>query len=188
MTMRTFIAIDLGPDVKRTLSDFLWRMRKLAPQNISWIREPGMHLTLKFLGEVEDERIPSVLTLMNEAAAAVPAFALKFKGTGTFPPQARTPRVLWVGTEEQPAVAGLAERLAAGLERLGFEREERPFRPHLTLGRVRRGYGIQEAVAELEKNRETEFGVTSVTRITLFKSVLKPTGAEYSVLGESPLG
>lgn len=186
--MRTFIAIDLDPEIKRTLSDFLRRMNKLAPRNISWIRESGMHLTLKFMGEIEEERIPPIRTIMNGAAAAVPAFSLKFKGTGVFPPQARTPRVLWIGTEEQPAVFDLTERLVSGLEPLGFAREERPFRPHLTLGRVRHGSGIQDAVAELEKNRETAFGEMTVTRITLFKSVLKPAGAEYSILEEGVLG
>lgn len=146
-----------------------------------------MHLTLKFLGEVDEDRIPAIQTLMSETAVASPAFALTFKGTGVFPPQARTPRVLWIGTEEQPAILGLAERLAAALERVGFEREERPFRPHLTLGRVRHGSGIHDAVAELEKNRDTPFGEMTVRRITLFRSILKPTGAEYSILGESAL-
>jgi 2'-5' RNA ligase len=95
--------------------------------------------------------------------------------------------VLWIGTEEQPEILGLAERLAAALERAGFEREERPFRPHLTLGRVRHGAGIHDAVAELEKNRDMAFGEMTVRRITLFRSILKPTGAEYSILGESAL-
>ena len=186
--MRAFIAIDLDPEIKRTLSDFLRGLKKLAPRNISWIRESGMHLTLKFLGEIDEDRIPPIRTLMDEMTAASPAFSLKFKGTGVFPPQARTPRVLWIGTEEQPAVFALAEKLVSSLERLGFAREERPFRPHLTLGRIRHGSGIQEAVLELEKNRETAFGEMVVTRITLFQSVLKPTGAEYSSLGESFLG
>ena len=185
--MRMFIAIDLDPEIKTSLSDLLRRLRRLAPKNISWIREPGMHLTLKFLGEVEEARIPSIQVHMNEAAAASPAFSLKFRGTGAFPPQAKTPRVLWIGTEEQPAIMSLAERLAAVMEESGFEREDRPFRPHLTLGRVRHGQGIHDAVAELEKHRETVFGEMTVRRITLFRSVLKPTGAEYSVLGESPL-
>ena len=185
--MRTFIAIELDPGIKRTLSDFLRRLKKLAPRNISWIRESGMHLTLKFLGEVDEGRVPIVQTLMNDVAAASPAFPLKLKGTGFFPPQAKVPRVLWIGTEEQPAILNLEEKLVSGLERLGFAREDRPFRPHLTLGRVRHASGLGEAIAELEKNRETAFGEMVVTRITLFKSVLKSTGAEYSVLGEGPL-
>lgn len=185
--MRTFIAIDLDPGIKRTLSDFLRRLKKLVPQNISWIKEPGMHLTLKFLGEIDEGQVLLIKTLMNDVAAASAAFPLKLRGTGFFPPQAKLPRVLWIGTEEQPAILNLEENLVSGLERLGFAREERPFHPHLTLGRVKHASGLREALAELEKNRETAFGEMVVDRIILFNSVLKPTGAEYSVLGESPL-
>ena len=187
MTMRTFIAIDLDPGIKRTLSDFLRRLKKLAPRNISWIREPGMHLTLKFLGEIDESQVSLITRLMNDIGAASAAFPLKLKGTGFFPPQAKIPRVLWIGMEEQPAILDLVENLVSGLERLGFAREERPFHPHLTLGRIKHASGLQEAIAEMEKNRETAFGEMVVDKIILFKSILKPTGAEYSILGESPL-
>ena len=145
--MRTFIALDLDSEIKARLSDLLRRLRWRGPKGVSWARESGLHITFKFLGEIDEARAARVAETMQAAAAAVPDFALRVRGTGAFPPPPRPQRVLWVGTNEQAAVLDLQARLEVGLEGLGFDRESRPFHPHLTLGRVKSGSGPREAIA-----------------------------------------
>jgi 2'-5' RNA ligase len=185
--MRTFIAFDLDPEIKTRLSDLLRRLRWRGPKGVSWARESGLHITLKFLGEIDEAQAARVEEVMKAAAAAVPAFALRVRGTGAFPPPPRSPRVLWVGTDEPAAVLDLQVRLEAGLESLGFDRESRPFHPHLTLGRVKSTSGLRDAAAELERVKEAEFGEMTVRKITLYQSTLRPDGALYSVLAEGSL-
>jgi 2'-5' RNA ligase len=185
--MRTFIAFDLDPEIKLRLSDLLRRLRWRGPKGVSWARESGLHITLKFLGEIDEAWVVRVEKAMTAAAAAVPAFALHVRGTGAFPPPPRPPRVLWVGTDEPSAVIDLQAKLEAGLESLGFDPESRPFHPHLTLGRVKSASGLRDAVAELERLQEAEFGEMTVRKITLYQSTLRPDGAVYSVLAEGAL-
>jgi len=185
--MRTFIAIDLDPEIKKAISDFLRRLKKLGSSNIGWIKEQGMHLTLKFLGEIDDAQVSQVKELMEDTTRSSKTFLLKLKGTGFFPPNSKYARVLWIGTVSEAALLELQERLESRLEGLGFSRENRPFHPHLTLGRVKNPSGLGDIISEFEKAKEAEFGEMTVKRITLFKSTLKPTGAEYTVLHESPL-
>ena len=184
--MRTFIAIDLSADIKEKISDLIRRLKKLEPRNIGWVKEPGMHLTLKFMGEIDDAQAEQVKALMRVVCAAK-SFELTVRGTGYFPPKAKSPRVLWVGILEQPALLDLQSRLDSGLEKLGFPRENRPFHPHLTLGRVKSPGGLSRVLAELEKSVDFDFGAMTVKRIILMKSTLRPTGAEYAPLEEFPL-
>jgi 2'-5' RNA ligase len=185
--MRTFIALDLDPDIKTRLSDLLRRLRWRGPKGVSWARELGLHITLKFLGEIDKDRAARVEEAIRTAAGAIPAFPLRVRGTGAFPPPPRPPRVLWVGTDEPAAILDLQGRLEAGLEALGFDRETRPFHPHLTLGRVKSATGLRDAAAELERVKEAEFGEMTVRKITLYQSTLRPDGAVYSVLAEGAL-
>ena len=184
--MRTFIAVDLDLEIKKALSDLILRLRKAGPEGISWGREAGMHLTLKFLGEIEESRAVAVGEVMDEAVRSGRPFPLQIRGTGYFP-SARFPRILWVGAAPSAELDALASRLEAGLAGIGFERETRPFHPHLTIGRVRSASKVRDAVTELELQKNADFGTMTVTKIALFKSVLAPGGAEYTVLNESSL-
>jgi 2'-5' RNA ligase len=183
--VRTFIAIDLDPAVKRSLSELIVRLRKAAPEGTSWARESGMHLTLKFLGEIDDSRIEAVAGIMDAAAASIPPFAFQVRGTGAFP-NTRFPRILWAGVAPSAELDALQSRLDSELGAIGFERESRPFHPHLTLGRVRTASKVRAAVTELELQKYADFGTMTGERIILFRSVLTPAGAEYSVLKEAP--
>jgi 2'-5' RNA ligase len=183
--MRTFIAVELEPAIKAALTSFLSRLKKAAPSRISWVRPEGMHLTLKFLGEIDAGRAGKVMKVMDAAAAATRPFLLRIRGTGCFP-SSRFPRVLWVGTAPSDDLDSLAARLESGLAAIGFEGESRPFHPHLTLGRVRSGPGaVRGAVTELELQANAEFGAMTAAKITMFESLLRPWGAEYHVLKES---
>jgi len=185
--MRTFIALDLDSEIKVRLSDLLRRLRWRGPKGITWARESGMHITLKFLGEIDEPRAARVVEAMKAAASAIPAFGLSIRGTGAFPPVPRPPRVLWIGTDEPAAFLDLQTRLESALEALGFEPESRPFHPHLTIGRVKNPSVLGEAKAELERVKDAEFGEMTVRKITLFQSTLRPEGAVYSVIAEGAL-
>lgn len=185
--MRTFIAVELDPVIKRNLSDFLGRLKELGPKNISWAREEGMHLTLKFLGEIEESQASSIQNILGTVSKKYLRFPLAVQGTGYFPANPKYVRVLWVGIEEQPILIGLQKELESELEKLGFAREKRAFHPHLTLGRVRFPSNLDEILKELEKNKAAVFGEMTVHKITFFQSRLKPSGAEYTALAESEL-
>jgi len=184
--LRTFIAIDLDPEIKKTLFQLIDELDK-GHKNIRWVRHGGMHLTFKFLGEINREKVSEIENVLNRISKKYEPFILKFKGTGYFPPQKKNPRVLWVGIEEEETLTALQSQVEEELEKLGFPRERRKFHAHLTLGRVKSLSNIRETISLLEKYRERNFGEMKADKITFFQSILKPTGAEYSVLSEFDL-
>ncbi|MGA2532051.1 MAG: RNA 2',3'-cyclic phosphodiesterase [Candidatus Aminicenantales bacterium] len=183
--MRSFIAIDLEPEIKRTLQDLIQKLKKTGA-DVRWVSLQGMHLTLKFLGEVGADSMPAVEAVLKLAASGHPGFPLALHGTGAFP-GSQNPRVLWAGITEEPELMGLQEDIDLGLEMEGYPKEQRAFHPHLTLGRVRSPSGIRAAVLELEKYREVSFGEMTVRKVALFESILQPQGAEYRVAAEFDL-
>lgn len=184
--MRTFIAIDLGPAIKERLAAFVSRLKPLGG-DIKWVSRDSMHLTLKFLGEIDPARAAGVKDALAAVCSGRMSFSLACRGTGVFPPGSRSPRVLWVGVEAGPELGLLQEEIEASCARLGFDRESRPFNPHLTLGRVKSPGGSGRAVAELERARDEAFGEMSVRSVIFFESRLRPSGAEYAVLQEFAL-
>ena len=185
--MRAFIAIDLDPPLKKNLTTFIEELRPLGGE-VGWVRFSGMHLTLKFLGEIAEEDVGEVAGLFEKTAGNHPGFSLSLVGTGVFPPGKRDPRVLWVGIADNPQLFALQSDVERGLESLGFERERRDFHPHLTIGRVKNPFRLEKLLAEFTKSRDRSFGGMAVHKVTLFQSVLKPSGAEYQVLVECQLG
>jgi 2'-5' RNA ligase len=183
--MRTFIALDLSPEIKARLAELLSRMTSLGG-DIKWVSRESMHLTLKFLGEIDDLRAKAVEELLQNVSQKYDPMPLACRGTGSFPAGSKRPRVLWVGVEAPPALGLLEEDIEGGCEKLGFERESRPFRPHLTLGRVRSPAGIGRVVQEFGTSSETFFGEMVAGRVAFFESRLKPSGAEYRILREFP--
>ena len=184
--MRTFIAIDLESDIKKVLSLLVDELDK-GNRNIRWVKHEGMHLTLKFLGEISIEKVPEIENVLKMISKKYDPFPLKFKGTGSFPPGMKNPRVLWVGIEEEETLMALQSQLEGELEKLGFPREQRKFHAHLTLGRVKSLFNIKETLLLLEKYKDRNFGEMKANRISFIQSTLKPTGAEYSILSEFEL-
>lgn len=184
--MRTFIAIDLEPEIKKTLSALIDEVDK-GHKNIRWVRREGMHLTLKFLGEIGGEKVPEIENVLKTISKEYDSFSLKFKGIGSFPPGMKNPRVLWIGIEEEETLTALQALLEGELEKLGFPRERRKFHAHLTLGRVKSLFNIKETLSLLEKYRDRNFGEMKAAKISFIQSTLKPTGAEYSILSEFEL-
>lgn len=184
--MRTFIAIDLDNGLKTALEELIDRLRPL-PGHVRWVNAAGMHLTLKFLGEIAESDVERVSSALQGIAHRHPTFALVLEGTGAFPPGRRIPRVFWVGIVPVPQLLALQEEIEKETEKLGFETENRRFEPHLTLGRVKSPGQLEQLVAELKRHEGRKFGAMEVRRFTLFRSILQASGAEYTVLKEFDL-
>jgi RNA 2',3'-cyclic 3'-phosphodiesterase len=184
-TQRLFIAIDLSPDVRRWLEKARSVLEPGMPAGaVRWVDPQGIHITLKFLGEVAVKRIDGVRAAMDQAVAGLSPFSLTVEGLGCFPNTAR-PRVVWAGVRVEPKLIGIQKRLEDILSATGFPREHRAFSPHLTLGRVKDGANenqLQRIGTAVESARmETPAGMEA-GGLCLFRSILRPSGAEYSVL------
>jgi 2'-5' RNA ligase len=184
--VRTFIAIDLEGGLKAALRELVGKLETLA-DNVKWVNAGGLHLTLKFLGETPDEKAAEIAETLRPLCAGHAAFPMRFKGMGFFPPGRNHPRVIWVGVESDRRLAGLQTDIEEAVRKFGYEREKRDFRPHLTVGRVRFPARMDRLLQEVERRAEEFFGEMPVVKVTFFRSVLAPSGAEYSVLGEFPL-
>ena len=188
LRIRSFVALDLEGDARPALEALLERLRARGG-GVAWTRPEALHLTLKFLGNVEPERLARLGERLAQVAATHPPFTLAVGGCGGFPTLDR-PNVLWVATTA-PALAPLAAAVdeAAAVE--GFERGTRPFHPHVTLGRIRqrrpRRGELEPVVALLRGEGGTRLGVSPARTLTLFRSDLGPTGARHSVLDAWPL-
>jgi len=183
--VRAFIAVDLDPEIKSVL-DALVRGLKATRADVRWVGVGGMHLTLKFLGPIEESRALRVRGIMDDVGRRHAPLPLRLEGTGAFPAD-RDPRVLWAGVAAGPGLLALQEDLDAALEADGFEREKRAFTPHLTLGRVKGPDGLARAMAELDRHRGDVFGAMTVRTLALFESLLRPEGAEYRIVHEAGL-
>lgn len=185
--MRTFIAIDIDPAIKATLADFIRRLRRINAKDVSWSGPESFHLTLKFLGELDEPKLEAVQEALAGRLAGAKAFPLVLKGTGYFPQSPRFIRVLWAGVYEQPSLMALQRDVEFAMTGLGFPPESPSFHPHLTLGRVRSPLRLRELLDELERYKHSDFGQMTASRVTLFQSQLRPSGAVYSSLREFPL-
>ena len=184
---RTFCAIELGAEVRAQLADHAQRLRDTVPDaSASWAKPENVHLTLKFFGNVAKEKLTRVSDAATRAAGAFGPFAIRIGGTGVFPRRSR-PQVLWVGVEDSSGqLSALQQRLEEEFAREGFAKEDRGFRPHLTIARLRRP---EDARPLAEAHIQTKFDFTEigVTELVLFRSQLSPKGSTYTVISKHGL-
>ncbi|HAH21133.1 MAG: 2'-5' RNA ligase [Omnitrophica WOR_2 bacterium GWF2_43_52] len=183
--MRTFIAIELEEKIKEFLSKIQAELKKLD-EDIKWVTPHNAHLTLKFLGEVEEQKIPKIIQLLKEIACAAKPFTIEIKDIGSFP-NLKSPRVIWVGVEKgKEELTRLAHTVEDALVSLKFPKESRAFSTHFTLGRVKHIKDTQGFQKEVE---QIQFPLLAqeVTSVTLFKSTLTPKGPIYEKLTETNL-
>jgi 2'-5' RNA ligase len=186
-TLRTFIAVPLSAEVERGLDDVQRQLRRAVPERcVRWVNPSGIHLTLHFLGDILPERVEPVKAALAAVSRNIPPFQFYAGELGAFPNLNR-PRVVWVGVQDPSSwLALLHEAVSEAMGRLGFQPERRRFSPHLTLGRVRRNTDRRDAATLGEVIARTKIGtlgIVPVRDVVFFKSVLKPTGAEYTPLG-----
>lgn len=188
---RCFLAVEVAdPHVKRSLEGAQAALKRACgmPDPVKWVPAHQFHFTLKFFGEIPEEAANRALAAAERAVAGTAPFAVRVAGLGCFPSPER-PSVLWAGVagggKDLSAVAEAVEREMAAE---GFARERKPFRPHLTLGRVREGARVDRTVAQaLESAAGQEFGQWRVERVVLMQSELTPRGPIYTVYGSVPL-
>jgi 2'-5' RNA ligase len=180
-SVRTFVAVHIPDSVRRDIGALVDGLRPFSGSDVKWVRPESLHLTLKFLGDVEQERIGAVADAIEKAVSGQAAFDLVLGGTGAFP-NPRRPNVLWIGVPRgAEPLASLAGAVETALAELGFEREKRPFSAHLTVGRVRPPGNAGKTV---ERMTETGFECDSfrIDAVQLMKSDLQRSGAVYTTL------
>lgn len=178
--IRAFIGVSIVPSVVGKISEAQEKLgRKLS--GIRWIGHENLHFTLKFLGSIEEAKAEPIAVALEQALSPFSRFPLLARGMGVFP-DIRKARVLWVGLVGEP-LEPLVMKVEATLETMGFNRETRGFKPHLTIGRWRNFDGRPELLKnELESWKDYEFGESWVEEVVFFQSILKPQGAVYQPL------
>jgi RNA 2',3'-cyclic 3'-phosphodiesterase len=189
--LRTFIAIELNRPLREALARIQDQFRAQMPRgSVRWVEADGIHLTLKFLGDTPRKQVPEIEAALQRAVAGFGPFEFTVEGRGCFP-NTRRPRVVWVAVRDH---GQMLARLAAAVERevapLGWPTEDRPFSPHLTLGRVGRGVSSHDETAvgqAVEQSVVEQIGRQRVSGINLMQSELNPSGAVYRRLLEVAL-
>ncbi len=177
MDLRCFISIELPPEVKENISEAETRLKGFGA-DVKWINPDSLHITLKFLGRTPEELLPDIKNALASAINGHEGFGLLLKSMGAFPSMKR-PRVIWVGIEDSERFIGLQRAIETSMSGLGFGPEERAFKPHLTIGRVRSLKGIDSLMKELLLLKDSDFGAVHADEVSLMKSELHPTGAKY---------
>jgi len=183
--IRCFLAINLSLEAKDIIQRSMHAWQSMGA-GIKWVRPENVHLTLKFLGDVEQENLNEISILLEGIGARFRPFTIILDRTGLFP-GIKNPRVLWIGINGDMAALGRLKRdIEEGLQEYGFKSESKPFVPHITVGRVKKARPLPGQVAAF-LNTYLENASTTVSRFHLIKSRLTPKGPIYTVLNSYPL-
>ena len=186
-SIRVFCAVELPEEIRAAVVAHAARLRREFPDaRASWARPEGLHITLKFIGEVEAARVESLSNAAGAAVEGLKPFRLSIEESGTFPPRGAA-RVLWLGVKDESGrLKQLRRRLEHECEAAGFPAEPRAFKPHLTLARLRTP---KDAHALSEAHRQTPFGPHhfGVTELLVIRSELGPGGSRYTPLSRHQL-
>ncbi len=185
MKLRTFVAVDIEDEIVRSRIVDIQSEISSSSAKIKLVEPENLHITLKFLGEVDEARIPVIVNSLEEALKGSKGFKIRLERVGAFPRVSR-PNVIWVGVSDgrEPLIK-LANLVEDALKRIGFPKEKRPFEPHLTIARVK--YRSSDLPSLIMKVEETIVGEVEVREVRLKKSTLTPKGPIYETLHTFPL-
>lgn len=186
--IRAFIAIDLPHELTEKLRQIEARL-DAGYRGVSWVRPENIHITLKFLAQIDAGAVERINSALATAAAGIAPFTLTAQGIGGFP-SLKSPRIIWAGIEEHAALTELHKKIEVGLGSMGFEKEPHRFNPHLTLCRVK-SVNDSVTIGKAAEALKAEAGLRhkiEVTEFVLYKSVLTPGGSEYTALKKISLG
>jgi 2'-5' RNA ligase len=182
--MRTFIALDIEENVRQNISNFMEKVSALQNKGVKFVESNNLHVTIKFIGDIPQENVDSVISTLGEIASE--PFEVDIKGIGGFPSNDRQPRVLWVGIEKNEALLRLFDAVDRRLFTAGISRDQKPFYPHLTIARAKTEIK-QELMDLIQIYRTKYFGSFQVKEFYLFKSELTGKGPIYSKIKAFPL-
>jgi 2'-5' RNA ligase len=180
--IRSFIAIELPKTIQAQLDAIIAQLKGPRTSTVRWVPANNIHLTIKFLGDVSPTNMDMLMKMLKAEVSQLHAFSIHVGNLGAFPTPKR-PRVLWVGIEAPTQLTSLVHLVEAETVKLGYLSEDRPFSPHLTLGRVSQNatpeqvHQVAEALSGVQVG---SLGTTEVGEVVLFKSDLRPSGAEYT--------
>ena len=185
--MRLFLAINMEPALRREVADATASLRDVAPA-AGWVDEGRLHLTLKFLGEQPEASVAPLTEMLDEVSRRHRQFAIRVRHVGAFP-NFRRARVVWMGVEPDPRLELLHDDVEVACATMGFELEGRPFRPHITLARVKHDRVDEQTLRALWRaGKRVDFEEeTLVESIDLMHSTLSPSGSRYERVHASPL-
>jgi len=185
--MRIFIGLDIPEEIRSRIGKYVQSVSGLAP-DARWVRIESLHVTLKFVGEAAESQVQAVQETLR--LVKVPSFDIEFKNVGFFPTP-RSARVFWIGIHASEALPQLAANIEQQLEKLGIAKEEKPYKPHLTLARAPMGRGAAKCFQGLQQRLDPEeslpFGTMTAREFFLYKSQLLRGGARYTKLQGFPL-
>jgi len=184
-TLRSFIAIELDETVKSALAELQQEFKEYRA-DVKWVKPDNIHLTLKFLGNIKEESAEKIIKIMEKVCGQYNPFNLNIKGVGMFP-NLRAPRVLWIGIENKEVIKPLQKEIDYGMESIGFQRDNKNFKPHLTLCRFRSSIGKNGLLQAVKPHERDSLGTITVKYITFMRSDLNPAGAQYTKIAEVPL-
>jgi 2'-5' RNA ligase len=185
--VRTFVAVLIADDLRERISEVQGQAKKLAP-DVKWVAPENLHFTVKFLGDVREDALPGVFSAVEEAVGALSPFALSISGLGAFPSPRRA-RVVWVGAEEgREQLVALASAVDRKLVKLGFPKEDREFRSHITIGRVKTSRFLDDLARGIGEIDASSLGAQTVSSVAVMQSDLRPTGPVYTALKSIGIG
>lgn len=186
--LRAFIAVEIPEEVRALLAKEQLQLKPLGAR-VGWVAPENIHITMYFLGDIFGAQVESLGAMLKEAARGYAPFEIEVTGLGWFGPP-RSPRVIWAGIRDpQKRLDALQQRIESGVRGLGLCTEERPFHPHLTIGRVRPGghAALPALTRALEQAKDTVYGRCAVDAVRLMQSRLGSAGPRYSLLHEEKL-
>ncbi len=187
-TIRTFLAIEIPKEILEQFERLHYRLDRSLTGVVRWAKPGSIHLTLKFFGNITERDIRNIIDALQARAPALGPIPIAVATMGVVPNMSR-PRVLWVGiTEGLKELQALQAEIETTLEAEGFAREERAYRPHLTLGRMKAERRIEGLDKAIEDHKNYVAGKFTATEMVLFRSDLKPTGPVYTELAKFKLG
>ncbi len=187
--LRAFIAIDIPPEIKQAISNQTASLRKESGHAVRWVAVESIHLTLKFLGEVSSVNLQLLTQAIQAECAQIAPFTVSVENLGCFP-NPRRPRIIWIGLVVPSGLNRLQRQVETSAARLGYAPDDKPFSPHLTIGRVREQASpaeLQALRSLLEQTTAASLGTFTVKEVHLYKSDLKPEGPVYTRLATAPL-
>ena len=179
--VRTFIAIEIPSDIIEKISNFQDILKK-EQASIRWIKSSNIHITLKFLGNVLEEKIDAIANAVEVAVQLIKPFTIEISKIGTFPNE-RRPRIIWIGAQSGDELLKLlAKNIDNEVHKLGFEKEKRSYKAHLTIGRVKQDKNIAGVIHRLNNNENLHAGSFIADEVVVMRSDLHPNGSIYTPL------